>query len=298
MAQWEGKAKGTPLGYKIFIFFIKHLGLNAAYSILVFVAAYYVVFSFSTTRTSYFYFRKRLEQSFLESIISIYKNYFVFGQTLIDRTAISFGLKDKFSFTYDGKEKVQALLDKKTGGFVFSGHIGSFNIARYFFDEFDMTDTAVNLMVTDQENEQIKEFVGAVSYDTNMRFIVIKDDMSHIFEMNDALGRGEVIVFASDRYVEGIQYIEQEFLGKSVKFPSGPYKLAARKKKPMLFMYIMKGKNKQYHLYAKEPEFTADSIKPSHVLKEYVRNMEIMIKKYPLQWFNYYDYWEDLKSDS
>jgi len=295
MAQWEGKAKGTPLGYKIFIFFIKRFGLNAAYSVLVFVAFYYTIFSFSTTKTSYFYFRRRLNQPFFKAIFSIYRNYFVFGQTLIDRMAISFGLKHKFSFTYDGKEKVQDVIDKKQGGFIFSGHVGSFNIARYFFDEFIIEDTAINLIVTDQENEQIKEYVGAVSSDTSIQFIVIKEDMSHIFEMNDAIGRGEVIIFASDRYVDGIQYLEKKFLNKEVKFPLGPFKLAARKKKPILFMYIMKGRNKSYNLYAREPEFSDPVIKPSHVLDEYIRYQELMLKQYPLQWFNYYDYWGDLK---
>ncbi|MBW1297159.1 lipid A biosynthesis acyltransferase [Aquimarina litoralis] len=296
MAQWEGKAKGTPLGYKIFIFFIKYLGLNAAYTILVFVAAYYLVFSYSSTKASYYFFNKRLGQSSIKSIISIYKNYFVFGQTLIDRTAISYGLKDRFSFTYDGREKIQRLLEQKKGGVVFSGHVGSFNIARYFFDEFDMTDTGVNLIVTDQENEQIKQYVGAVSSDTTMKFIVIQEDMSHIFQMNEVLSNGEVIVFAADRYAEGIQFIEQDFFGKSAKFPLGPYKLAARKKKPILYMYIMKGKGKEYNLYAREPEFKETSVKPSHVLKEYIRYTEIMLKKYPLQWFNYYDYWDDLNN--
>lgn len=296
MTQWEGKAKGTPLGYKIFIFCIKKLGLNVAYSVLLFVSFYYVVFSFSTTRTSYIYFRKRLKQPFLKSIISAYKNYFTFGQTLIDRAAISFGLKDKYTFTYDGREKIQEILDQKKGGIIFSGHVGNFNIARYFFDELDLTDTAVNLMVTDQESEQLKKYVGSVTYDSGMKFIAIKNDMSHIFEMNEALAKGEIIIFAADRYVEGIQYLEQEFLGKIAKFPSGPYKLAARKKTPILFVYIMKGKNKFYHLYAKEPKFSDVILKPSHILKEYIRNTEIMLKKYPLQWFNYYDYWEDIKN--
>ena len=32
--EWEGKSKGTVLGYKIFIFFIKKLGVRAAYLLL------------------------------------------------------------------------------------------------------------------------------------------------------------------------------------------------------------------------------------------------------------------------
>ncbi len=296
MAQWEGKAKGTPLGYKIFIFFIKNFGINAAYTILIGVAAYYLIFSFSSTRSSYYYFRKRLQQPFFTTILNIYKNYFVFGQTLIDRIAISFGLKDRFSFTYDGKEKMQQMLDQKKGGVIFSAHIGSFNVARYFFDDFDVKDTAIHLMVTDQESEQLKQYVGATaSSDASIQFIVIKEDMSHIFEMNDALINGEVIIFAADRYVEGVQFLQHDFLGKSVKFPSGPYKLAARRKVPVLFMYIMKGRSKQYHLYARTPEFNEEKVTPKLVLQEYVRNLELMVKKFPLQWFNYFDYWDDFK---
>lgn len=296
MTQWDGKAKGTPLGYKIFIFCIKNLGLTTAYSVLVFVAGYYLMFSFSTTRTSYIFYRRRLNYSFFNSISSVYKNYFVFGQTLIDRMAISFGMKDKFVFTHDGRDKLRSVINGGEGGVIFSAHIGSFNIARFFFDDLGVDGAGINLMVTDQENEQIKQYVGATSTDTSLKFIVIKEDMSHIFQMNEVLINGEVIIFAADRYVEGVQFMEHDLFGKSAKFPSGPYKLAARRKKPILFMYIMKGSGKKYHLYAREPKFHDASIKPSNVLSEYVRNMEIMVKKYPLQWFNYYDYWEDIKT--
>ncbi|WP_378187671.1 lipid A biosynthesis acyltransferase [Aquimarina sp. W85] len=294
MAQWQGKAKGTPLGYKIFITLIKYGGLKTAYSVLVFVALYYVFFSYDTTRANYYYFKKRLNFSRFKSILSVYQNYFVFGQTLIDRTAISFGLRKKFVFNHDGRERMQNLLKEGRGGVIFSAHIGSFNIARYFFDDFNLRGTMINLLVTDQENEQIKQYVGAVSEDTKMNFIVIKPDMSHIFKMNDALSNKEVIIFASDRYVEGVQFLDEDLLGKTVKFPAGPFKLAARKKIPILFMYIMKGKGKNYNLYARAPIFKDTPVRPRHVLKEYVRNLEIMINKYPLQWFNFYDYWNDI----
>ena len=37
MSQWEGKSKGTPTGYRIFVFLIKMFGLRAAYFVLYFV---------------------------------------------------------------------------------------------------------------------------------------------------------------------------------------------------------------------------------------------------------------------
>ena len=44
MSQWEGKSKGTVLGYRIFVFFIKNVGIKSAYVVLYFVATYYYIF--------------------------------------------------------------------------------------------------------------------------------------------------------------------------------------------------------------------------------------------------------------
>jgi hypothetical protein len=40
MAQW-GKSRGNALGYKIFIFLIKHTGVQSAYGLLRLVTLYY-----------------------------------------------------------------------------------------------------------------------------------------------------------------------------------------------------------------------------------------------------------------
>ena len=58
-AEWKGKSRGTVLGYKIFIFCIKKLGLPTAYFVLYFVAAYFCFFAMDSTKSSYYYFRKR-----------------------------------------------------------------------------------------------------------------------------------------------------------------------------------------------------------------------------------------------
>ena len=45
MSRWSGKSKGTVLGYKIFLFFIKFFGVGAAYLLLRFVTFYYYLFA-------------------------------------------------------------------------------------------------------------------------------------------------------------------------------------------------------------------------------------------------------------
>ena len=64
MSKWDGKSKGTLLGYKIFVFCIRKLGIKASYFVLFFVASYYFLFLKSSNRAIFYYLNKRLKYSF------------------------------------------------------------------------------------------------------------------------------------------------------------------------------------------------------------------------------------------
>ena len=286
--QWEGKSKGTVLGYKIFIFFIKNLGLKAAYALLSFVALYYCFFAGKSTGSIYRYFKHRLQYPIFKSALSVYKNYVVFGKTIIDKVAISSSLKNRYTYECDGVETIVELLDKKQGGILISAHVGNFEIAEFFFEEID-TRSQINLVTTDAERRNIKEYMEKVTIRSNIKFILVKDDMSHIFEINNALSKGELVCFTGDRYMPGSKVLSESLLGKEANFPAGPFMLASRLQVPVLFVYVMKETNTHYHLYSrrsKSPNRNAQAL-----LKEYTQSVEWMLSKYPLQWFNYFDFW-------
>lgn len=280
------------LGYRIFVFCIRNFGVRAAYLVLYFVAAYYFLFLPASNRNIFYYFRKRLGWSFLDSKIGVFRNYFVFGQTLIDKTAISAGLRNKFTYEFDGIENLKNMMAAQKGGVLISAHIGNFEIAEKFFEEIDFH-YQINLVTTDQEHSVIKEYLESVSQKkSTLKFIFVREDMSHIFEMNRALSNNEIICFTGDRYFEGSKFLEEELLGKTAKFPTGPFTLAARMNVPVAFVYVMKEPKLHYHLYAR---ITAVKSRDSQaLLKSYTQNLEKMLSKYPLQWFNYFDFWDDI----
>ncbi|WP_335965153.1 lipid A biosynthesis acyltransferase [Galbibacter sp. PAP.153] len=290
MTKWSGKSKGTVLGYKIFIFFIKNVNVQAAYFILYFVALYYFLFSFKSNKAIYYYFSKRRQYPFLKSIIAIYKSYFIFGQTLIDKTAISAGLRNNFTYEFDGIDKLKKLLDDGNGGILISAHVGNFEIAEFFLNEID-ENSQINIVTTDSEHKAIKNYLETVTSKSEIKFILIKDDLSHIYHINSALNNNELVCFTGDRYFEGTKYLEIDFLNKPAKFPAGPFLLASRLQTPVAFVYVMKETLKHYHLYTRmSPAKHRDE---KGLLRSYVESVEEMLNKYPYQWFNYYDFWED-----
>ncbi len=292
MAEWKGQSRGTVLGFRIYVFIIKTFGLYIAYFVLLFVAAYFIIFSFESTKSTYYLFRKRQKYSALSSMFQVYRSYFTFGRIQLDRITIGAGLKDKFSFHFDGSQHIQELLAKKKGGILLTAHIGNFNLAKYFFTDKHET-AAVNLVMTDFEHREIKQYLESVSEKSKLKMIILKDDLSHIFKMNEALKNNEFLVFAADRYFKNAKTYKELFLGKTVKFPQGPFKLASRNQIPVLFVHIMRERRFHYHFYARPYTGAPDSAKD--LLKAYLQDLEKMVKKYPHQWYNYYDYWKDFK---
>lgn len=288
MSKWDGKSKGTVLGYKIFVFLIKNLGVKAAYLILYFVASYYFLFLKKSNQSIFYYFRKRLEYSYLKSKIMVFKSYYTFGQTIIDKIAITAGLKDKFTYEHDGKEFILNLLEEKKGGILISAHVGNFEIAEYFFSELELN-FQINLVTTDLEHSAIKKYLESVSEKPKIKFILISDDLSHIFEINSALTRNELVCFTGDRFFEGVKSLNEKLLGEEAFFPAGPFLIASRLKVPVAFVYVMKEPDLHYHLYTREAKVKHRDEKA--LLKAYTESVESMVKKYPLQWFNYFDFW-------
>lgn len=290
MSQWDGKSKGTVIGYKIFVFFISKVGIRSAYFILYFVASFYFLFLKKSNRAIFYYFNQRLGYSRLKSRLMVFRSYYTFGQTIIDKISISAGMRNKFSYEFDGVEILKDLLAEKKGGVLISAHIGNFEIAEFFFSEIDL-DFQINLVTTDLEHSAIKNYLESISKKSSIKFIIIRDDLSHIFEINAALARNELICFTGDRYFEGVKSLSENLLGQEADFPAGPFLIASRLKVPVVFVYVMKEPKLHYHLYAREA--TVKHRDEKGLLKAYAESVESMLQNYPLQWFNYFDFWNN-----
>lgn len=288
---WTGKSRGTVFGFKVFVFFIRNFGVRAAYALMHLPIPYFCLFARENVRGLSFYFRKRLGYSWLKSTISIYHTYYVFGQTLVDKIAIPIGKKKNYTFEFDGEVHIQELLEKGEGGILISAHVGNFELAQYFFKKRNF-DTEISIVITDQDHEDIKEYIDGLTKRDHVNFIIVKQDFTHIFEINAALAQNRIVCISGDRYLPGAKTLTAELLGKMTKFPVGPFQIATRLNVPVLFVYVMRDPNQHYHLYARTVQIERRDAQD--LLNKFTNHLERVIDKYPLQWFNFYDFWNDL----
>lgn len=295
MATWKGKTRGNPLGYRIFIFFIKNFGLSVAYFVLFFVAIYFFFFSPKSYKSLNFFYRKIFLFGKIKSAVSIFKNYLNFGKVLLDKTASMAGFKTKFSFIFEGEEYLRQMA-KETGGLLISAHIGNFEMAGNMLERIN---TKVNIVILDAEHEKIKNLLDPILRKT-MNLIPLKEDMSHLFFINEAISKKEIICIHGDRFIEGERFIEAKLFNKPALFPAGPFRLAVSYGTPVSFVFAMKEKHFKYHFYATPPKTysivrnrTNREEELREIVTDYIFELEKMLTLYPLQWFNHYPFWKE-----
>jgi predicted LPLAT superfamily acyltransferase len=292
MSGWQGKSKGQPWGYRIFVGILKRWGVIPAYLLLRFVAFYYLLFSFRSSKFALNFFRKKIGYGLGKSLIKIYQNYFLLGQSIIDKVVVMSGIPNKFSFHFDGEDHLREIVALQRGGLLLSAHLGNWEIAGHLLKRLD---TRINLVMFDGEHQQIKEYIAAVTGKRNVNVILIKNDLSHIYAISDAFRNNELVCMHADRFIKGNKTLTSEFLGEAARFPMGPFVLAAKFKVPVSFVFAMKETPLHYHFFAsKIKDYTplSKEMLMQEMLNDFVGEMERMVKQYPEQWYNYYNFWQ------
>ncbi len=293
MPLWHGQSRGTPVGYRIFVAVLKNFGVLPAYFLLRFVALYYFLFLHKSSRPLYKFFRQKFGYGILKSPVSIYRNFYLLGQTIIDKVVVMSGIPNKFTYNFDGEENLRKIVELKKGGLLLSAHIGNWEIAGHLLKRLN---TKVNIVMFDNEHRQIKDYLSTITGKRNVKVIVVKNnDISHIYEITEAFKNNELVCMHADRFIEGNKTLTTNFLGEEARFPLGPFVLAATFKVPVSFVFAMKESSLHYHFFAseiKDYNHPSKENRMQQMFGDFVAEMEVKVKQYPLQWYNYYNFWQ------
>ena len=266
---------------------MKNFGMGFTYTFLHFVVLYFFLFSWESSKWIYRYYRDGLGYGVWKSIAGIYRTYYVFGQVIIDKVAMMSEMRDKFNLKHDGTEFISDMVKNKTGGILISGHTGNWEIGGQLMRGYGGT---VNVVMYDEERQQIKKQMEQHGGQRKFNIIPIKDDISHVFLISKALMNKELVCIHGDRFREGMRTMKQEFLGREAHFPYGPFAIAAKFDVPKAFVYGFKTGTYGYQFYCTKP--IEGKLKPELLLEKYVDELSNKVRKYPNQWFNFYDFWK------
>lgn len=288
-AEWKGKTDGLPWMIRSLVVVMKVLDRRAIYLVMALIVPFYMIFNHKGYKSIYRFFRDRFGYGPLKSFFKVYANHFRFGQVIVDRYAAYAG--KKFKFAFDGNEMFLAMLDEP-GGFVqLSSHIGNYEMVGY---SLTSTSKRINGLFYGGETEVMMDFRRRILSMHNIGLIEVDGSMSHIFQMNAALDRGEIVSMTGDRMLGSAKSLRCSFMGADANFPMGPFALAVQKDVPVMAVFSMRGKWGIYNVYVRKitasPGLSARA-SMQDMAQKFAAELETMVRLYPTQWFNFYDFW-------
>ena len=288
--EWSGKTDGLPWMQRSLIAMFRVLPLWLPYGVMALVVPFYMIFNRKGYQAMYRFFRNRFGFGRWKSFWKVYSNHFRFGQIILDRFGVYAGRK--YRFVVEGQDLMDEL-EKHAEGFVnLSSHVGNYEIAGY---SLKPKSKRFNALVYAGETATVMENRQKLLSQNNMSMIPVKEDMSHIFELNAAIDRGEIVSMPADRVYGSQKTANCMFLGAEARFPLGAFALAAQKNVAVLAVFIMKESHKTYHAYIREIQCDRETKireQMSQMAQSFATNLEEIVRKYPTQWFNYFDFWK------
>lgn len=239
--------------------------------------------------TAYRYFRLRQGCHPLKAAWKTYVNHVKFSQVVIDKFAMYAG--KRFKVEAEGMEAIEELNARPDGYIQLSAHIGNYEIAGY---TLSAENKPFNALVFDGEKASVMENRGKLFGSTLIKMIPLKADMSHLFVIDQALQDGQIVSMPADRINGSPKFLEHSFLGATARFPQGPFSLATMRGLEVLAVHVMKTSLSTYKIHVFPLSYDRSAKRKDQMvqlLKAYVDTLEAMLRLYPEQWYNFFDFW-------
>jgi len=275
------KQYGNALGHQIIISLYKIFGYKSVSFILNFVAFYYALFTPSVRKSLQSYYDKlHIELTFW----AYYKHIRLFAHSILDRF-ISRISKDEIVFVRENRE---VFVSMQEGGVVLLSHIGGWATAAH---SLNADIPPMHMVMREAQKDKIKrlERDKKRTNESIVKIIDLNDGaIAANIQIANVLMNKEIVAMMADRVTDNTKTVDVMFLGEKVQINKNPFDIAFRFKKKLVATFVVNEKVKEYKIIFREIKLENKSLE--EIAQEYMNILENIIKIYPNQWYNFYDF--------
>ena len=292
---WSSRSVGSNWQHQSFYLAIRLGGRRAAYLLLYFVVAYYVLFSRLARQRADHYLQRRFPAaSGFKRLWHCYQLILALGKVLIDRAVVGILGPQAMSVNLDGREELLKLRDEGRGLIMMTAHVGCWQVA---MSALDFLDRPVNMLMRREDGDIDRHYYEHAGIDCPYKIIDPQGYLGGTLEMLGVLKQGEILCVMGDRPMGSERsLVEIDFLGEPIAVPFSAYKMAATTGAPIVVFYSWKNGAASYRLklarVIRVPEISgrkAELFKPFAV--EFGAALEEYCQEHPYQFFNFFNMW-------
>ncbi|MBR4266229.1 MAG: lipid A biosynthesis (KDO)2-(lauroyl)-lipid IVA acyltransferase [Bacteroidales bacterium] len=291
--KWKGVTGGGNFGLKSLFFLFKYCDVRVGYFFMYLTIPFYILFGVKVRKSIEHYFQYVYGFGKIKSFFKTWHCYNTFGKVMLDRFSIFSGQKHKFKVETEGVDLFWDLMKSGKGFMMVGSHTGNFEICGYLLHQ-DIKKIYALVFGGETQVLQQKRFAQFIT--NNIEMVAVKDDMSHLFVMNDALMNGNIITMPADRNLGSSKSVTCNFGKATAEFPVGPFSIAAIRDVPVLAVFVYRLKTHEYKVIVKKIEINSDTEvksakKKAEMLAQiFVSELEKQVFEFPCQWFNFFEF--------
>lgn len=228
-----------------------------------------------------------------------YRHFYSFSETLLDKFSVWLdGIRPE-QIEFHNRARFLALLEQRRCVLLLGGHVGNLEICRAVAELRDLA--PINVLVHTRHAEKFNRLLESVVQRGRIELIQVTElNPAIAIQLDEKLRAGQFLFMVGDRIPVSRQgrTVTADFLGEPAHFPIGPYSLAAILRCPIytLFSYPFEGR---YHIHLDGFVESVTLPRPaqarqqalSRLAQRYARVLETHCRRVPLQWFNFYAFW-------
>jgi predicted LPLAT superfamily acyltransferase len=305
-ARWEQLTEiGTARGLRLGAWVHRHLGRGPVQAGLRPAMAYYSLRNRAGRRASQRYLARvaaipagRAHLPRDPDSLLVMRHFYEIAVQVYDRMLAWSGAIDAIDLSHDGTERVLELSRERQGALLLGAHLGSLELLGFLARRYDLR---FNVVTYYDNAERINAFLESHG---KSQVRLIRLDPSSVraaFDIRASLERGEFVVMLADRLPPGprVRSAHASFLGGAARFPLSPFLLATVLGYPVYLAVCVRTGEARYTSITRPlapgqrpPRGEREKV-ARELLARYASNLEEICLRYPLQWFNFYDFWEE-----
>jgi predicted LPLAT superfamily acyltransferase len=278
---------------RVMVWISLRLGRRAGRVVLHLIASYFLLLAPASRRASTDYLRRVLGRP--PHLRDLYRHFFTFAATIHDRVYLVNRRFELFDFEVHGEDTLRRLLAGGKGLFLMGAHLGSFEVIR----AIGRKDTDLRIaMVMHQENAQkINAMLAAINPEA-VQDIIGLGEIDSMLKVRERLDAGGVIGMLADRTPGNDTVYPVQILGTNANLPSGPFRIAALLRRPVVFMTgLYLGGNRYAIHFDPLADFSTvarggrDAALEAAIAR-YAALLDHYCRTAPYNWFNFFDFWQ------
>ncbi len=293
--------RGVAWGVKVAFGTYKLLGRRACWILLQPILLYFFVTGRQQRTASLEYWGRiwrETGRSGKPGYMTAWRHYRSFGLMALEKLAAWLGDIEVDDLVADNLDELDRVAIGEKGVVVFSSHLGNIEVSRALARKRGAN--RITVFAHTRNAMRFNRILAEYNPLSAVDILEVEDiNPATVIDLQERLERGDWIVIAGDRIpVTGEKRLtEVTFLGDPALFSQGPVLIASLLNSPVYVMNCVRdGSGFRVFFEKMAEEISLPRTGRADVIQDYVSRyagiLEGLCKKYPDQWYNLYDFWQ------